>query len=275
MAGQLTWGGSLHQTFRILETPSPNLKVFLSAEGLTPLQVLGRLPYDKARVPGSKVPTSADARRYRDGRQVYQTAGLLYEGDDHRLHITDLGRATLRWLDVIHPKNVTILGRHAAYALAACQLRNPTRAGLRYDPAMTVFPFAFIWRAMLQLDARMTSDEMNRALFRVQNEDQLAVAIAQIASARAGGTPLGAETITGPAKSDRIIPWISIASFGWTLIANKDKDDSPGFYTIPARTRDVLHEAAMIRHRHRTDFSSVAEYVQRVSDSAALPPDLR
>jgi hypothetical protein len=267
-----TWGGSLHQTFRILPQPSPNLRPFLESDGLSPEEVLGKLPYDKARSSGGDAP---DPKRYRDGRQVYQTAGLVYEAAD-RLRVTGLGRATLRWLDIIHEKNVVILGRHAAYALAACQLRNPTGAGTAYAASMVVFPFAFIWRAMLALDNRISSDELNRAIFKVRNEDELGQAIGRIAEARTAGTvePMGEETISGDRKDDRIIPWISIASFGWTLIANKGDAEERGYYTIPVRTVDVVREASLIRHKHR-EFQSVGEYVDWVSACAALPPDLR
>lgn len=172
-ASELTWSGSLHQTFRLLprDRQSGNLKPFLEAEGLSPTDLLEKLPYDRARAK-DQTKDAPDAKRYRDGKQVYQTVGLLYE-DDGVVHVTDLGVATRRWLDIVTPKNRVILARHAAYALAACQLRNPTGAGKKYAETVDVFPFAFIWRAMLALDWRINSDELNRGLFKVRNADQL------------------------------------------------------------------------------------------------------
>ncbi len=273
-----TWTGSLHQTFRILTEPSANMRPFLESHGRTPDDVLDALPYDRARAlsRGSSA-TRPDPKRYRDGRQVYQTAGLLYESQAGRVVVTELGQATHRWLDIIKPANCMILARHAAYALSACQLRNPTGAGSRFDDSMEVFPFAFIWRAMLNLDGKIASDELNRAIFRVKNEDDLHVAIENIRRFRTTGDPaaMGAEVVTdAKAKNDRIIPWMSIASFGWTLFPDKRGGDGGDYYEIPDRSWAVLREAASIHRRHRIH-SSQDEYVNYVSDCAALPKDLR
>ena len=273
MPGQSEWGGSLHLTFRLLPEPSPNLRPFLEADGLNEQQVLERLPYQAARARGRQGATP-DRRRYRDGRHIYQLAGLLYEDADGVVRVTELGRATLRWLDMLTPKNARILGRHAAYALSAAQLVNPTRAGQRYDQEMRVFPFAFVWRAMLALENRISSDELNRALFRVRSEADLAAAIDSIRTARATGDPsaMGAETISGPGKNDRVIPWVALASFGWTLISDKRPGDAA--YTIPQETRSLLSEAAQLRRRH-LQFASIYDYVAHLSRCAALPADLR
>jgi hypothetical protein len=272
MAAMEVWGGSLHLTFRLLPEPSNNLRPFLDSEGLYEEEVLWRLPYDVARAHGGA--GQPDPRRYRDGRHVYQTAGLLYEDEAGLIRITELGGATLRWLPMLTQKNAVILGRHAAYALTAAQLVNPTRAGQKYDPALRVFPFSFIWRAMLDLDDRISSDELNRALFKVRNEDELSRAIGAIALARREDNVdvMGEETISGPVKNDRIIPWISIASYGWILISNKEAGSD--YYTIPNTTRALLREASQLRRRH-VDFDSVGDYVKHLSRAAALPLDLR
>jgi hypothetical protein len=271
--GELTWSGALHQTFRLLprDRQSPNLRPFLESDSLTPDELLSKLPYDRNRAKGGGG-SAPDPKRYRDGKQVYQTAGLLFE-DDGRLQTTDLGKATLRWLDIIDDRNRVVLARHAAYALAACQLRNPTGAGRKYDASVCAFPFSFLWRAMIALDGRITSDELNRALFRVIDEDGLHRCIALIKSSRASNDieSLGSETITGERKNDRIIPWVSLASFGWTLFSDKGE---AGCYQLDQRLAPLLKEAAAIRHRHR-DFESVREYVTHVARCAALPKDLR
>lgn len=272
--GELTWSGSLHQTFRLLPQPSPHLRPFLEADGLTPEELLDRLPYARSRS-GDASRSGPDARRYRDGRQVYQTAGLLYE-QDGRVRITALGHAVRRWLDIITPKNRVILARHAAYTLAACQLRNPTGAGNRYDQSVEVFPFSFIWRAMLRLDGRISSDELNRGIFRVRNSQDLDECVGLIQEARGVGdvSILGEEVITGHGKNDRIIPWMALASFGWTLFPDKREADEGGFYELPNDTRGVVTEAAQVRHRHR-DFASTPEYIEYIARSAALPKDIR
>lgn len=275
---ETTWTGSLHQTFRLLGAQSPTLVPFLESDGLSQDAVLARLPYDvvRAQARGASGTGGPNAKRYRDPRQVYQTAGLLYEREDGSLKVTELGKATLRWTSIINENNFVILARHAAYALSACQLRNPTGAGRKYSEDMVVFPFQFIWKAMLGLDGKISSDELNRALFKVRNEEDLAEAIAKIAAARASGSieDLGAEVVTGAKKNDRIIPWISLASFGWTLFPDKRRGGGGSYYELEDRTLGIVREAAQIKHKHR-DFGSVEEYIEFVSRSACLPKDLR
>lgn len=269
-----TWTESLHLSFRLLPEASTNLRPFLESDGLSEAEVLSKLPYDAARA-RSGGSGSPDPRRFREGKQVYQTAGLLYQDEAGIVRVTELGRATLRWLDLLHDGNVPVLGRHAAFALAAAQLRNPTGDGEDYDAVMEVFPFSFIWRAMLHLECRINSDEMNRAIMKVRNEEELEAAIDSIHRYRQSGDleQMGHEVVTGTAKNDRIIPWMSFASFGWTLIADK-RESTTGHYEIRSRTLPVVAEAARVRHPHR-EFVSVAAYVEHLSSCAALQEDLR
>lgn len=275
---ETTWTGSLHQTFRLLGAQSPTLALLLKSDGLRPDEVLAKWPYDvaRARARGSSGSGGPDPKRYRDARQVYQGAGLLYENEAGRVVVTELGRTTLRWTTIITEKNSVILARHAAYALSACQLRNPSGSGKKHAEEMQVFPFQFIWKAMLALDNKISSDELNRAIFKVTNEFSLLKAIDSIAMARASGniSSLGDEVISGEAKNDRIIPWLSLASFGWTLFPDKRGGGEGGYYSLPTHTAEIVREAAQVRHRHR-DFESVAEYVEYVSSAACLPKDLR
>ena len=204
------WSGSLHLTLRLLPEFNSRLKIFLEADGATRAEVLARLPYESQRAQsgGSGTP---DPRRYRDCRQVFQTAGLLYEDDTTHVRVTELGRATYRWAGKLSEKNAPVLGRHAAYALAACQLRNPIPVRRSYATDVNVFPFAFIWRAMLELDDKIDSDELNRTIFRVTDRESLDEAIDTIRDNRDGATnpeTLDSETITGKVKDDRIISWI-------------------------------------------------------------------
>lgn len=269
-----TWAGSLHQTFRLVGAQSRSLKPFLDSHGRTPEEILAILPYDAARAASSGGGSGGpDPKRYRDARQVYQTAGLVYETDGGILQVTELGRAVGRWLPIINPINAPILARHAAYALSACQLRNPSGSGSRYDPSMEVFPFQFIWKAMLQLDLRISSDELNRGIFRTTSEKDLRDAVTRIRASRESHdhSMVGDEVIVGEKKNDRIIPWLSLASFGWTIFGDKQED---GYYHLPRSTLSVIKEAASIRHRHR-EFGSVREYVELVSNCASLPKDLR
>jgi hypothetical protein len=251
------------------------LDVFLAGDGKTQDQILSELPYHKARSadPGAL----PDPKRYRDGRQLLRTVGLLYDepyDGTHRLHVTALGKAVARWRPVINERNAPVLGRHAAQALAACQLRNPTREGRDYGSDVVVFPFSFIWRAMLALDDSISSDELNRALLKVRNEDELEEAIDRIKASRAANdvTLLGDEVVTEQAKNDRILIWIAWASFGWTLI--QEKRAAGGVYAIAPNARRVVSDAASIRHKHR-NFESERDYVEQISLCAGVPEDLR
>ena len=270
------WRGSLHQTFRLLPTPSPSLCAFLSSDGLTPDAVLAKLPYDAARSRSSQSGTP-NSKRYRDGRHVYQMAGLLYEDSSSRLRVTDLGQAVYRWLDKLTARNSPVLGRHAAYALSCGQLRNPSAAARGYESDVEVFPFSFIWRAMLELDDAISSEELNRCIFWVKNRADLQDAISKIRSHRANSssdpTDLGDEVITGPAKNDRIIPWVSLASFGWLLVMDKRETGSE-WYRLRPSTRMVLDEASKIRRKHQV-FPTLEAYILHMSTNAALPRDVR
>jgi hypothetical protein len=258
---------------------STSLRIFLESEGHTESQVLPKLDYQRQRS-GDPQKQSPDAKRYRDPRQVYQTAGLLYEDAAGRIRVTEFGQAVLRWTAIITPKNSVIIARHAAYALSACQLRNPSDFGMKFDPSMAVFPFQFIWRAMLLLNGRISSDELNRGILRVRDEVQLGEAIERIAKARTTGDldSIGDEVAQDKpgakrkAKNDRIIPWMSLASFGWTLFQSKHGGSE--YYELDPRTQDIIKEASRIRRKHR-EFSSVQDYVEYISRCAALPKDVR
>jgi hypothetical protein len=272
------WSGALHQSFRLLSPPSRSLPVFLASDGKSPAQVLAELPYEVARAgPSGSATGVPDAKRYRDPRLVYATAGLLYERDE-TVHVTELGRAVSRWLDVLTVKNAPVLGRHAAYALATCQLRNPlSRSGRTYPDDVMVFPFVFIWKAALALDDRISSEELNRVIFKIANEDELNEGIRQIAEwrklpdeSRDPGL-LGPAVITEQRANDRIVPWVSLASFGYLLMEDKQGSD---YYRIRPELRRVVAEAAQLRRRHR-EFDDAGQYVEHISAAASLPKDVR
>ena len=138
---------------------------------------------------------------------------------------------------------------------------------------MKVFPFRFIWTAMLRLGGRINSDELNRAIFSTRDADMLSDAIERIKSYRISGNvdDLGAETVTGRAKNDRLIPIVCLASFGWTLINQKD---TSGYYVIRSRCDRILEAACSVPVIHR-NYSSVEEYVSRMARAACLPKDVR
>lgn len=273
VATRRIWRGSLHQTFRLLPQSTPSLKMFLDSDGRSPTEVLGLLPYESARSQSGA--DSPDPKRYRDPKAVYQTVGLLFEDGNGAVRVTDLGHATRRWMPDLALANIRVLGRHAAYALAACQLRNPTGSGHGYESDVVTFPFAYIWRAMLALDDRISSEELNRAIFYAIDRASLSDAIDRIAAHRRAPSAdaLQSEVIAGDRKNDRIVPWISLASFGYTLIADK-RETGTEYYQIRPEARQILHEASQIEHQHK-EFDSTTSYVQHISRSGCLPKDVR
>jgi hypothetical protein len=127
---------------------------------------------------------------------------------------------------------------------------------------------------MIALDGTISSDELNRALFKTNNEDNLLEAIDLIRSSRAKHdlSILGGETVSEQAKNDRILVWMAWASFGWTLI--QDKRSAGGLYSIAPNSQRLVSDAAAIRYPHR-DFGSEKTYIEHLSRCAGLPEDLR
>lgn len=282
----MAWSTSFHEAFSVVPRGldgDRNVNLFLSSHGETEANVLGR--WHRARGDRAR---PIDPKAFRNMSQLLRNVGLAYDvelthdparGAERTVQVTRLGAALLRWrLGGLNERNCRVIARHASRALAAAQLRNPTREGRRYAPAMRVFPFSFIWRAMLALDGRISSDELNRAIYATQNEHDLTEAIRRIKLARQSGNldDMGPEQETAPNKNDRILIWMAWASFGWTLISPKESDPAYPDHYIAAQpwAVRVLEEAAAIRHRHR-DFASVQQYVEFLSECAGVPPDLR
>lgn len=263
------WGAASRESFTYLGKTSCTLKVFLDADGLAEEQVLPLLPYSGQRSP--KISCGPDPKRYRDPRLVFTQLGLLCD-DSGCLKLTEFGVAVKRWIPIITEANAPVFGRHIAHALSACQLRNPTGAGKKYDLSMQVFHCSFIWSAMLELDNKIASEEVNCAILKVRNRDELSKAIEAIGQARKAGSldMLGEPVESSGKANDRIIPWMALASFGWTLFDQK----RDGYYTIPERNIEILRNAANFDHQHR-DFSTESEYAQHIANAAQLPKDVR
>jgi hypothetical protein len=80
--------------------------------------------------------------------------------------------------------------------------------------------------------------------------------------------------ITGNAVNDRIIPWVALAGFGWTLIHDKSRDPQRTYYRVNPDASTIVSRAAALRHPH-LDFDNTADYVEYVSGLAGLPPALQ
>lgn len=279
------WSVSLHKSFRLLpyeQHRNDDLLAFLnSPSGTHKDDILANLPYDERRSRGSAGGDDDDTdedgeggrpddRRYRDLREVLENCALLWEDEQGRIRYTELGEMVRSFMPHANPKNVILVAQYAAFGLSACQLRNPTGSGQKYADTMNVFPFRFMWEALLQLDNRLNSEELNRAIFRTQNAASLAEAIDRIRSYRATGrvSDLGEKVAR---INDRLIPMVSIAAFGWALIDRKDPD---GYYCVPDRCVRLLEAAVSLPVKHR-QYDSVKSYVTAISNAACLPKDYR
>jgi hypothetical protein len=159
-------------------------------------------------------------------------------------------------------------------ALAAWQLRNPTREGRQYPPEAVVFPYAFIWRLMLLGDGRLNSEEMKCEVLRLENRAQIDEAAKRIHEYRHSGDVGRMQPPITVDKDDRLISWMSLASFGWALVQKKDDD---GYWRIRPQVRRIVERAAEIEHRHHTleSWASEEAYFEHIARAAAIPEDLR
>jgi DNA (cytosine-5)-methyltransferase 1 len=277
---QTVWGLSFKGTFSIFPEHSPTLKQFLESEGRTDKEIIKLLSGSngKGRRTGRKATNSIS---YHDIIGIYRAVGLLYEKKDseglRRLHVTPLGHYVRGWLGTLNKNNRDLFGQYLAAALAACQLHNPAHVH-DYDESMKVFPFAFIWRAMLALEGRISAKELVGAIFKVRNEDELDDAIKKIAEARRKND---FSVLGKPVKIDELIinTWMAMASFGWILIADRPNSKMDDYWEIHEKLMDVLETAASVKHRHRefnsSDENAIDKYMAHISHAAVLPKDLR
>lgn len=143
-----------------------------------------------------------------------------------------------------------------------------------YGPDVEAFPFAFIWRAMLALDGRISSEELNCGVFHAMSSDALEDVIQRIKAWRETGNRsflLDPVVPAGAGQNDRLIPWMAWASFGWTLIQPKGRTQ---YYTIPPQALRILRNSAVVQRRHQ-EFSSESAYIEYIAASAGLPKDMR
>lgn len=294
MPGAITWSGGMTGNFRALPEVTANqpngnitdqaIRVFLSSDGRTEQQVLQNFPYDAERAQRQNGAAMApDPKRYRDVRQLVRAVGLAYDedmGNTKVVRVTPLGEAFMRWdRDGLNQENVRVIARYAARAMSAAQLRNPTKEGRQYAHEVNVFPFTFIWRAMLALEGRITREELNRGLYNTKDEDELQAVIERIRLARVTGDvdSIGPRAIErgqdGNLTARRVRGWMAWASFGWTLIDDEAHPDQ-GFTITKPWAREVLEQVAAARRKHR-HFKSVPEYLEHLSAYAGLPADLR
>jgi DNA (cytosine-5)-methyltransferase 1 len=277
---QNVWFLPFKGTLNILPEVSPPLKQFLESDGKAATEMIKLLSGKDAK--GSPaIQKTTNAARYHELVRMYRAVGLLYEKKDsegvRRLKVTPLGHFVRRWLDTLNKANRDLFARYVASALAVCQLRNPAD-NHDYDDSMRVFPFTFIWRAMLALDGRINSAELAGAIFKVRNEDDLDDAVEKIAEARRKNN---VSILGKPVKADggTIATWMAMASFGWIFMTDRNDSEKSGYWEVREQMVEVLDAALGVTHKHRefesSDGHAVDKYMKQISRAAALPEDRR
>lgn len=278
----MPWSTSFHESFSMVPTGKPTdaqVNLFLASNGRPEREVLAAWPKGRPNaLPAGGQAKPADPKQFRNMSQLLRNVGLAYtdtSGQEAVVRVTRLGQEVLGWRnDGLNDRNVRVIARYASRAIAAAQLKNPTREARAYPDGARVFPFQFIWRAMLALDNRISLPELDRAMFVVSDEASLDEAILRIRNFRETHDieVLGATNADG--DDEGVAAWMCWASFGWSLIP-KRKQGGDGYYRIPdGWPLRIISEAATIRQRHRT-FGTDREYVEHLSACAGLPPDLR
>lgn len=278
----MAWSTSFHESFSVVPSGKPTdaqVNLFLASHGRAEREVLAAWPKGRPNaLPVGGQPKAADPKQFRNMSQLLRNVGLAYtdaSGSESVVRVTRLGQEVLGWRnDGLNDTNVRIVARYASRAIAAAQLKNPTREARSYSADTRVFPFQFIWRAMLALDNRINLPELERAIFVVNDEGGLLQAIQKILLFRETGDleDLGPTNANG--DDEGVAAWMCWASFGWSLIP-KRKTGGDGYYRIPdGWSLQIIREAATIRYRHRT-FGTDREYVEHLSACAGVPPDVR
>ena len=273
------WECSIRQSFCLLPKKRSEWGwLMLGSDGAEVSDIMAKWPYNEERSRGSEKKDGPDEKRYRDARLVLILTGLLYEQqiDEKRIvRLTNFGRAVRRWgeRDLVDENSLPIVAPYIVRGLAACQLRNPTENGAKFGKDYNVFPFLFMLRAMLELDGRISSDELNRAIFWTKNERDLEQSIEKIQRYRHGDKDaLGAPVATGEATNDRIIPWVAMASLGWLLVKDK-RESGSDYYELKAGAFDAVRSAVSESQAHIDFGDSIENYVRYISESSGLPGD--
>jgi hypothetical protein len=157
------------------------------------------------------------------------------------------------------------LARAALEVARRYQLKNPDdETNGTYPDDFTIHPYWAVLRAADALEGRLHWDELNRVLMWLKSDAEVDAAIARIASARSqpdydpvnNGTPsmpLGkrahdldavadGRTVDGQVRDQKTTPWFRRAGCAGLLLESPERDGE-GYWRIPDKLRDVVHEA--------------------------------
>jgi DNA (cytosine-5)-methyltransferase 1 len=190
---------------------------------------------------------------YRDYLHLYQQAGFLWP-DDEQISLTRVGE-TLWRLWPLPPPNQKLIAAPLARTLAACQSPNP----LGESTAGDGYPVARIWRALLELDGWMTSQEIGCVV--ACSDEGLLAEVAHMHMARKASGVLR--------ESGALFPWLDLATGGGLFVTR----DGP-VWRLVEPMRPVLSAALQRPHKLRS-FATAHAYVTYLATQAALPEDLR
>lgn len=288
-----SWGSLGQHAFQLLPTPSPELRHLLSTDSISAPVLVAQLlhdqdhqlmyddPYQMDILATQKVWWSSRNRvdhaigRYQDMLQLCELMGLCYEGTDHQLHVTPFGMLVFRLLDQLNEQNSRLLHSYAVQALTVCQLASPLHRAPDVA-ADNLFPCICIWRALLALDGWLSTEELHRVLLQVMTMEDLDAAILRIAHARTTQDDISSGFPAFPSShvASQVHTWMSLASFGWTLLAPEYIGDAAWCYRVRPTATAFLTRAVR-SHPRSYHFPTVHAYVTYIAQAAGVPQDVR
>lgn len=211
-----------------------HLAAFLKQDGI------GWNNYDDQREIGGQ--TVADSRM-RTNRKMYERMGVIYKDND-KIRLSRLGLQMKNLCHNLNEAKERILAdvrTTAVDILSRYQLKNPVD-GPNLPSSCDVLPCVCIWRAMRELDNKISYEEMNRVILHIMEMSQLDEAIQIIRDARIKYTSysnLDDTTLNlilgSPVHTDqptaRIAPWFSFAGWGG-LVIEQNADDNGFRYLV-------------------------------------------
>ena len=280
-----TWESGSRDT-----TEFPELKVNVDGElrahldGFAQLDGVDLTDYEKQKTDSR---LSVSDQRLRTYRKMYEQLGLLYP-KNNKIALSRLGFQFKNLKSTIIEKRDELfdnLARSAIDILSRYQLKNPVDDPHNALPDdFDVFPFVAIWMAMIGLDGKLHSQEMNRVLLRVKKMAYIPEAIQKIAAARsdlgnyssASVTDLehhlGAEVVTNQPTA-RMAAWFSNA--GWGGLTIERNVDSDGFRALTPQGRKYLPTVLASPPPFYTASDADDWFAHYIGSQAATPASVR
>ena len=200
-------------------------------------------------------------RAVRDATAITSLAGLLYRQPtpQDRLFLTDLGASVFSFLGVLGERHFS----------------NKNNLGLLVEPMArglsVIREYQVIWRLMRATDNSLSNNELNRAMKRITQLDDIAPTAAAILEARVTGqlSSIGDPLYLPPEEADErkaMNPWFRVAGAGGVLI---DIDGADGSRHLRPEAAEVI-DALLLASPPLFDSSSDMKVATAIARRAAV-----